>query len=165
MLTCRAVGCIWTHGFLAGLALGKLEEGRGYFKRILSRLDAGTIDVVIPQVVMGEAVSIIMRDAPASANPLDATRRMLEDVRDLADPKNRMPPTTASIADMAKTLSKRLRLQFTDALILSHALCDPNSTNLITDDRKLLSEGVKEVEMEMRSSGKRRRRLLVGEYI
>ncbi len=137
---------------------------RGYFKRILSRLDAGTIDAVIPQAVMEEAISIIMRDAPASANPPDAARRMLEDVPDLADPKNRMPPTAASIADMAKTPSKRLRSQFTDAPILSHAPCDPNSTNLITDDRKLLSEGVKEVEMVMSSSGKRRRRLSVGEY-
>lgn len=39
---------------------------------------------------------------------------MLEDVRDLVDPKNRMPPTTAAITDTAKTLIKRLKLQFTE---------------------------------------------------
>ena len=125
---------------LTGLVLGK-RGVRGDFKRILSKLDAGTIDVVVPQVVLGEAVAVVMRKRPGDS--LDLIREMLDEIRDLVDPADRMPSTTAKIAGLAANLSNDVEVEFTDALILSHALCDPHSTHLITDDQKLLSNKVK----------------------
>lgn len=146
---------------LVGLVLERRGE-RGYFKWIIHRLDAGTIDVVVPQVVLGEAVAVVMREIPAQNN-LDLIEEMLGYLRDLVDPKIGMPPTTFEVASLAMDLSKDLDLEFTDALILGHALCDPHSTHLITNDQELLSNKVEDIEIKMRNDGERSRRLSVSD--
>ena len=145
---------------LAGLVLGGRRD-RGYFKRMLRKLDAGTIDVVVPQAVLGEAVAVVMRKS--SGDSVALVGAMLDEIRDLVDPRDRMPSTTAKIAGLATNLSNDMGVEFTDALILSHALCDPHSTHLITNDQKLLSNKVKDIELEMRNNSERSRRLSVSD--
>ena len=149
---------------LVGLVLEN-RGGRGYFKRIIHRLDAGTIDVVVPQVVLGEAVAVVvavvMRERPDDGS--DLIRVMLGEIRDLVDPREHMPPTTAEIAKLAVRLRDDMGVEFTDVLILSHALCDPHSTHLITNDQELLSNKVEDIEMKMRNDGKRSRRFSVSD--
>ena len=145
---------------LVGLVL-ESRGGRGYFKRIIHRLDAGTVDVVVPQIVLGEAVAVVMRERPDDGSDLIGV--MLGEIRDLVDPKDHMPPTTAEIAKLAVSLRNDIGVEFTDALILGHALCDPHSTHLITNDQELLSSRVEDIEMEMRNDGERSRRLSVSD--
>lgn len=145
---------------LVGLVLGK-RGVKGDFKRTLRKLDAGTIDVVVPQVVLGEAVAVVMRERPGDS--LDLIREMLDEIRDLVDSADRMPSTTAKIAGLATNLNNDVGVEFTDALILGHALCDPHSTHLITDDQKLLSNKVKDIELKMRNNDERVRRLSVSD--
>ncbi len=121
---------------LTGLVLGGRRDRR-YFKQMLRKLDAGTIDVVVPQAVLGEAVAVVMRNSPD--NSLDLIGEMLGEIRNLVDPRDHMPPITAKIAELATNLNNETGMEFTDALILSHALCDPHSTHLITNDQELLS--------------------------
>ena len=93
-------------------------------------MNAGTIDVVVPQAVLGEAVAVVMRERPGDSVAL--VGEMLGEIRDLVDPRGHMPSTTAKIAGLATNLSNAMGVEFTDALILSHALCDPHATHLIT---------------------------------
>lgn len=144
-----------------GLVLGRRGE-RSDAKRILRKLDTNTIDVFVPQVVLGEAATVVMREIPVQNN-LDLIEEMLGYIRDLVDPKIDMPPTTFEVAGLAMDLSKALDLDFTDALILGHALCDPHSTHLITNDQELLSNKVEDIEMKMRNDGERSRRLSVSD--
>lgn len=145
---------------LVGLVL-ESRRGRGYFKRIIRRLDVGTVDVVVPQIVLGEAVAVVMRERPDDGP--DLIRAMLGEIRDLVDPRDHIPSTTAEIAKLAVSLHDDIGVEFTDALILGHALCDPHSTHLITNDQELLSNKVKDIEVNMRNNGERSRRLSVSD--
>ena len=52
----------------------------------------------------------------------------------------------------------------TDAFIVSCALCDPDSSHLLTVDSRLLeSELLKSIEKEMRTTNKRNRQLKITE--
>ena len=55
-------------------------------------------------------------------------------------------------------------MEFTDALMLVHALNDPHSTHLLTADRKMLSDKAAEFEENVRSNGKRERALRIAEH-
>ena len=146
---------------LVGLASKKVGE-RSSFKGIIHRLDAGTIDVIVPQIVLGEAVAIITRDDPEDAPQL--IQNVLGSIRDLVSPESSMPPVTAPVSRIAIKMSRDLKMDFTDALILAHALNDPHSTYLLTADRKMLSDQVVEFEENMRSNGKRGRKLRIAEH-
>lgn len=145
---------------LVGLIPGK-QGDRSHYKGILSRLDAGTIDVVVPQVVLGEAVAVAVRNIPGSDRQ-QTIWTMLDDIQYLVDQKRGMPPVTSRIVALATELSQKLGLSsFTDAMVLAHALNDPLSTLLITDDSELHSGKVGELERQMRKDGKRERTLSV----
>lgn len=145
---------------LVGLIPGKMRD-RSHYKSVLSRLDAHTIDVIVPQVVLGEAVAVVMRDIPDSELQ-QSLWTVLNDVQCVVDQKHGIPPVTMDIVTLATDLSMKLGLSsFTDALVLAHALNATLSTRLITDDAELHSSKVGELERQMRSDGKRERTLSV----
>ena len=70
-------------------------------------------------------------------------------------------PGASKTARLTVRLCEELSLDFADALILAHALADPHSTHLITDDTDLQSNKVRKFEAEMRNNGERERELSV----
>ena len=161
---------------LVGLASGDRGERNHSKWQILKKLTGGAIDVVVPQVVLGEAVAAVMRKnrSKSKADKVAIVNKMLHDLLDNLERMPEMPsgdpegsgaygkPGVPKTAELTVELcGKEFDLEFADALILAHALADPHSTHLITDDGKIRSYKVKEFEKKMRDYEERERELSV----
>ena len=158
---------------LVGLISGNREERNHLEWKILKKLTGGAVDVVVPQVVLGEAVAAIMRKDGVK-DKVDAIGAMLNCLLNNLERIPEMPsgdaegpgpyekpgvPKTAKLT--VKLCGEGFDLKFADALMLAHVLADPHSTHLITGDTRFRSYRVKEFEREMREEGERVRELSV----
>jgi len=128
----------------------------------ITRLESNSFDVVISQVVLGEAFATIMRDY--GSNDI---RRILSKLYDslvkIVDADSCLPPITVNIVEKAKMLKKKdPRLKDTDAIIAAQALLDRYSQRLLTADTDLLhSRIIKDKEKRMRDEYERNLELKV----
>lgn len=140
--------------------------------KILKKLTGSSIDVVVPQAVLGETMAVVMRKghirdkAGAIGAILNGLLKNLDHVPempsgDVEGPGAHGVPGVPKTAKITVKLCEYLDLNFADSLILAHALADPRSIHLITDDACLQSDRVKQFEKEMRNNGERERKLLV----
>ena len=130
-------------------------------KRLFEKIKKpGAYEVKVPQTVMGEAVTTVMRDyEPADWEAL--VGRIMDEVAKVADPATCFPPPDPAVAAKAQEAMKEVKgMTKTDALIAAQALMDPESQKLATTDRQLQSaEWLAKEEIDMRKSGERSKRL------
>ena len=141
--------------------LSRLYKTRNASRRLFARLESDDYEVKVPQTVMGEAVTTVMRDyEPADWEAL--VGRIMGEVAKVADPATCFPPPDPTVAAKAQEVMREIKgMTKTDAFIVAQALLDPESQRLVTTDRLILKARwlVKE-EARMRRSGERSRRLM-----
>jgi predicted nucleic acid-binding protein len=93
------------------------------------------ISIIIPFIVVGETINIMM----LKLNPDEQVKSLDTLTTILRNERVDMSPPTEKILRMASDLSRKDRdLKDTDAMIVSHAICDEHSSLLLTSDTVLL---------------------------
>ena len=143
-----------------GGIVAKKRGDRNDSRRLFERLKSGVYEVKVPQVVVGEAVTTVMRDYDTADWERQAGRIMRE-VGSVADPATCFPPPDPSVAEKAREAMRAVGgMTKTDALIAAQAMMDPESQKLITADGLILgSAWLADEEARMRGSGERSGRL------
>ena len=141
-----------------------LTEGKhaDRVESILRRSGPGSYSLVTSQVSLGEAAAVILRRGPGAERMLKGMIALLSDCR--VEPGRCMPPLDAGVLDVVQDLARTApRLDMTDRVVLAHALADPDSSFLITKDRKILSNSTKvgRYEKKARMQGLRNTRLRI----
>ena len=129
-------------------------------KRLFARLGSAVYDVKVPQVVVGEAVTTVMRDfEPSEWEQL--VGRIMRELGNVSDPATCFPPPDPEVAAKAReSMNKVKGMTKTDALIVAQAMMDPESQKLVTTDELILdSEWLEKEERQMRGRGERSKRL------
>ena len=140
--------------------VAKRKDDRNNSKRLFEKLESGDYEVKVPQTVMGEAVTTVMRDYEA-ADWEALVGRIMGEVGKVADPATCFPPPDPPVAAKAQEAMRKVKgMTKTDALIAAQALMDPESQRLATADKQLQSaEWLVKEEINMRKSGERSKRL------
>ena len=128
------------------------------------KLNQNTYEAVIPQVAIGELVSISMRDFGDDPSEIhNKLGKLYENIHKILDVSICMPPPNKKSIEIAMELKNRdSNLDMTDLLILSQALIDRESQRFLTTDKKLLdSDVIKQKEEELRDSNDRVKRLKI----
>ena len=143
--------------------LEKKPADRKWVARTFARLESGDYDVRVPQIVIGEAVTTAMRDyGPGEWE--EPVRKMLRAVERVADPGTCFPPPDPQAAELAAEIMANVEgMTKVDAFVAAHALLDPMSQKLITNDAVLKNAAwLIEMERQMRRDGKRIKKLKIG---
>ena len=143
------------------------EQDRADAERILYTASTRSFEILIPQVVLGEAVSKIlerMRDDHAQCM-MDGLVGAIEKYK--IDVKRCLVPASRdAFAIMEAVRRKDERLDGTDIMILAHALSDPDAKFFLTPDRKMAnSRAIKEYEKELRLDKRRNEELKITDRI
>ncbi len=142
--------------------LKKKNDERVHSNKIINELKRKrpNVTVVIPQVVLGEAITKIIEkeeEGELVEDPLYKLGKIIKDVN-----AETPSPTPESLQVASRLLKKDTRLKPTDALIVAQALCDRNSTLLVTTDRDLIgNKEITKYEEIMRREEKRRTKLRI----
>ena len=142
------------------LIVAKRAADRNTGARLFAQLERGDYDVKVPQVVVGEAVTTVMRDfGPGGWE--EPVCRMLRAIESVADPGTCFPPPDPDTAEMARQMMKNVGgMTQADSFVGAHAMRDPLSQKLITNDIVLTNAPwLAELERSLRRDGKRARRL------
>lgn len=136
-------------------------EARDEFKRLQS--NPGSFDVVIPQIVLGEAFSTILRDYGNDGDILDMLNELCKYLKETVDVETCLQSLTVKTLEKARMLMDNDEfLKDTDAIIMAQVLLDPKSQRLLTHDSVLMkSRTIKDEEKRMRASGQRELELRV----
>ena len=146
--------------------VAKHKGDRNDSKRLFEKIESGDYEVKVPQTVMGEAVTTVMRDyEPDDWEAL--VGRIMGEVAKVADPATCFPPPDPAVAAKAQEAMQKVKgMTKTDALIAAQALMDPESQRLATADRQLQSaKWLVEEENNMRKSGERSKHLKFDEDV
>ena len=146
--------------------VSKKHNARRKSARRFARLKSGVYSVKVLQVVVGEAVTTVMRDYPPS-EWRDKIGMILDAFAEVADPATCFPPPDPAAGDLARRLMARdSRLTKTDAFVAAQALLDPESQKVVTADSVLKrSAALAEVELQMRRDGERSEQLKFGDDV
>lgn len=139
-------------------ALISKESKKEEVRREVTRLRSNSFDVIVPQIVLGEAFGTIMRDYDNPNEVRSILNKLYDHLRRMMDtPGSCIPPVTVDIMEKAKELKKAdSYLGDTDIIIVAQALLDRTSQRLLTADTKLTSSTViKEEERKMRQNDQR----------
>ena len=125
-----------------------------------ARLEPGVYTVKVPQVVVGEAVTTVMRDYDPH-EWRDMAGRIMDAIGGVADPATCFPPPSPAAGELAGRLTALdRRITNTDAFLAAQALLDRESQKVVTADRTLANSArLDEVERRMRRDGERLWRL------
>jgi len=155
--------------FFQGYLWGK-EDEKENAKDILSKIKSNVkrnpdINVKIPFIVIGEMINNLIRENFELSNRAEIMYKFFVLLRDL---KADIIPPNKCCYDIAKSLTAQdsyfAENAPTDAFMASCALCDPDSSHLLTADSRLLeSELLKSIERDMRTANKRNRQLKITE--
>jgi len=123
------------------------------------------INVKIPFIVIGEMINNLIRKNFELSNRAEIMYKFFELLRDL---KADIIPPNKCCYDIAKSLTAQdsyfAENAPTNAFMVSCALCDPDSSHLLTADSRLLeSKLLKSIERDMRTANKRNRQLKITE--
>ena len=155
--------------YFCAYLLGKREEKKAS-KDILQRIEDSVknnseMQVVIPLTVLGELINDIYRDVDNKGKIDKLFYDFLVLVEKLG--ADFQPPKEDHFFYTTKRIKKEDKLNIIsndDILIVAQALCDPDSSRLICQDRPVLnSNKIIDLEKEMRKNGKRNRRLRITE--
>jgi len=146
---------------LRALISDKAQE-RSEANHEISKLRSQSFESVIPQIVLGETVSTIMRDFSDPNDIHNKLAKLYDSIRPILNPRTCLPPPTKEAYKIAEELKNADgNLRDTDLLIVAQALIDPESERLLTPDKDLLdSEVIREKEKEMREIDNSRIKLL-----
>lgn len=135
------------------------EEAR----HLLDMLSKDTFVAIIPQIVVGEAVSVLLRRDTAH----DDVDNLVRVVKKYIDVNNHISPASKNaFGIMAEVQKREPRLDSTDTAILSQVLGDPDSKILFTPDKHMLDNPtIKMYEKELRDDGWRREKLNITDHI
>lgn len=137
------------------LELKEKEDAR----RLLDVLSKDKFVAIVPQVVVGEAVSVLLR--------LDTTRdvvgSLVRTVKKYINVKECLAPAGKnSFGIMSEVQKREPRLDGTDVMILSQALGDPLSKFFFTPDKHMLNNlTITTYEKELRDEGAREEKLKI----
>ncbi len=156
--------------FFQGYLWGKRDEkenAKDIFNRIESIRRNPDFNIKIPFIVVGELINNLIRknvEQRVREEIMYEFFKLREDLK-----ADTIPPNKCSY-DKAKLLTDQdayfAEHAPTDAFIVSCALCDPDSSHLLTTDSRLLeSELLKKIEKEMRTDNKRNRQLKITEEL
>jgi predicted nucleic acid-binding protein len=153
--------------FFQGYLWGKTDEkknAKDIFYRIKSYVGPD-FNVKIPFIVIGELINNLIRKNFKQEDREEIMYEFFELQKDL---KADIIPPNKCCYDIAKSLTAQdsyfAENAPTDAFIVSYALCDPDSSHLLTTDSRLLeSESLKKIEKGMRTDNKRNRQLKITE--
>ncbi len=114
-------------------------------------------EVVVPQAVIGEIVSVIIRDKePDMIEILSSLKKTIHELLSIVDPKICMPAFNFEVIGYIKHLQSVCNLDPTDALILAHAINDSDARYFVTTDRKILRNNeILKYEKKLRDQYKR----------
>ncbi|GEM_PF-2034317 len=142
---------------------GKHEE-KTFSKKIMKKIENSikknsNIKVIIPFTIVGELLNNMYQDSFDTKKIEDYFYKFLNLIEKLrADLRPSKSNEFFNIA--TKIREKDNRIGNTDILILSHALCDPNSKYALFIDQDVLhSTVIRDMEEKMRQEGKRRQKL------
>lgn len=122
------------------------------FNSILHSRD--NILLKIPMVAMGETVNNIHHNDLSRPDKDNIIRHLLHIMS--VDKVDIVPPRLECFGLTTDLLSRDSRLDNTDALIVSQALCDPLSTHLLMKDKKVItSAAIQDVNNELVENGTR----------
>jgi predicted nucleic acid-binding protein len=119
-------------------------------------------EVYFPQPALGEAISVLLRDAdPRDIKPMEYIKKLVDNLQ-LSSVE--VTPITRSALELALELQEHdERLEPTDALIMGIALADNKCDRLLTLDRKMAeSLAVGRVLQRLREKGAGKRDLKIG---
>ena len=155
--------------FFQGYLWGK-EDEKKYAKYILSKIESNVknhpdIHVKIPFIVVGELINNLIRENFEQGVREEIMYKffdLLNDLRaDITPPNKCCYAKAKSLTDQDSYFAENAP---TDAFMVSCALCDPDSSHLLTADSRLLeSELLKSIERDMRTANKRNRQLKITE--
>ena len=133
---------------------------RNKSERLFKKLRHGDYEVKVPQTVVGEAVTTVMRDFETSEWE-QLVGRIMRELGNVADPATCFPPLDPTVAAKAQEAMRGVKgMTKTDALIVAQALMDPESQKLVTTDKRIQgSYWLVDEEARMRKSGERSRHL------
>lgn len=156
----------WQHVYLdtdhiQGYLWGKPDEqeiAKEIFRKLEGSLKNPLIEVKIPFLVAGELINNLHR---ADKKDKDYILAELPDLLEMLN-ADLVPPPDEAYNKAIELRSRDYRVERVDALIVSQALCDPYSSHLLTTDRILLhSRVIKNIEIDMRKHGERKRPLKI----
>ena len=135
---------------------GKDREDARHLLDVLSR---DTFVAIIPQIVIGESVSVLLRRDTAH----DDVDNLVRIVKKYINVKKRLSPASKNAFGIMVEIQKREpRLDSTDTSILSQVLGDPDSKLFFTPDRHMLDNSAITIyEKELRDNGERKERLKI----
>ena len=136
----------------------KSDGDRQFYK-----LRSNVFDVFVPQIALGEAVSVIVRDYPDPGDACGRLSKMYDAVTSVLDPQSCLPPPTMEALKYVQEMKQNdRRLDVTDMLIAAQALADPESQILLTRDNILQhSWAIRDMEKRLRDEGERAERLRI----
>lgn len=133
---------------IVGFVLDKGEAKRR-IEGIFDLLQSGSYRIIVPQIAMGEAVTIMMKKGgPHAHNKCSAVMHKLNRVG--VDPLHDMPAIKIDLAQPASIIRKEVNenrknttsIDETDSLILAQVLSDPYSDLFLTTDATMLESDV-----------------------
>lgn len=150
--------------YLLEIVLG--GRHKRYVERLPSQISSRFM-VLIPQIVLGEAISQIYEKRGDGMWPDKLMERFTSVMNKYGwDNSNMPPPPNWSFQIMDELLRVDDRLEGTDVVILAQALADPDSKFLFTRDRTLgKNENVCNYELRLRQSGRRNTKLKITELL
>jgi predicted nucleic acid-binding protein len=124
----------------------------------IGRLNRDSHDVFVPQIVLGEALSTLMRDY--QNNPSEGHNTLIklyDKLSEIMDMNTNFPSLNQNLTNCAQKIKFRdSYIKDTDALVVAHAMVEPDSNRLITSDANLIdSTAITCIEQEMRNDGAR----------
>jgi len=146
------------------------EDEKGNAKDILSKIESNVrknpeINVKIPFIVVGELINNLIRENFEQGVREEIMYKFFELRKDLE--ADTIPPNKCCygkaklLTDQDPYFAENAPL---DAFIVSCALCDPDSSHLLTTDSRLLeSELLKKIGKEMQAYNERNRQLRITE--
>lgn len=142
------------------------ESAKDVLSQIKSSVNKNSdINVKIPFIVVGELINNLIREIPSQERRADIMYAFFEELEDLK--ADTIPPNKCCYAK-AKSLIVQddyfAEHALTDTFIVSCALCDPDSSHLLTTDSRLLeSVLLKKIEKNMQADNERNRQLKITE--
>ena len=144
------------------LILAKKAADRSRAARLFAQLERGDYDVRVPQIAVGEAVTTVMRDfGPGEWE--EPACKMLRSIEGVSDPATCFPPPDPETAELAGLIMTHVGgMTNADSFVAAHAVQDPLSQKLVTNDAVLMNTPwLTELEQRRRQDGKRIKKLKI----
>ena len=132
---------------------------------ILYKASKGSFEIVVPQIVLGEAVSKILKRGKDARHLMDRLVGTIEKYG--IDVDRCLVPVAKSAFEIMEEMRRRdQRLDGTDIAILAHALADPDAKFFLTIDTDMTANpAIERYEMELRNDGRRNVKLNITDRI